>query len=242
VFKYLFIIASVLFSGTSFAGIAYSAGKLYCSVTNPVEWISPVRRSVCEEQHVVQQQSGGGDTTNVVWWSASEHVRTDIWADKPWESSRPWLVFGFTSDNNTNLEKAYMLGTYGVSFSLFQHSYKGQGDSSLIAAEFDGASNALYAWSFIVNQPQKQINQFAYILDKGHYRLLIDWVLGLGVMALEIVIAVFAGIVGLVIGTVLNPLDTLFAIPSALLLAGETLIPAVLQIVGGLYRVVTGIF
>lgn len=238
--KVFFAVMILLFiaPAANAADFSYKAGKIYCNIVNPMESIKPFRLSTCEEQHVIQQQSGGTNIDNIVWWSASEHVRTDLWSDKPWANNRPWFVLGFTGDNKDNLEKAYMLGTYGVSYSLFLHPYKGAGESSLIAAKFDGASNILYAWSFIINQPQKQINQLAYIVDKKHWRLLIDWVIGLAVAFIEVIVSILVGMLGAIIGTVFNPLDTLFAIPGAIILGVETIIPAFGQTAMGILRVI----
>jgi hypothetical protein len=212
---------------------SYQAGKAYCGLTHPAELFSPVRRSTCEEQHVIQQQSGGGNAGNVVWWAASSHVRTDLWAGQPWKSNRPWVVFGLTGDARQNLEKAYMLGTFGSTWSLFQHSYRGQGDSSLILAEFDGVSNLLYGISWFANLPQKYVNKVSYISDRGYWHLLVDMVIAVFILGLEGLLAIAVTLLGTVVGTVLNPIDTLAAIPGGLWLVVETMIAAVANYLTG---------
>ncbi|MDN3554391.1 hypothetical protein [Halomonas maura] len=214
-----YIIPLILFIITSHVEASpwqYQTGKVYCNFTHPAEMVSPVRRSTCEEQHVIQQQSGGLDQQNVVWWSASSHVSTDVWGRQTWENNRPWAVIGFTGDNETNLEKAYMLGTFGSTWSLFQHSYQGRGESSLIMADFDGISNLLYGTSWLANLPQKYINKVAHISERGYWHLMIDMLIALIVLGLEGIVAVFSTIIGLIVGTAFNPLDTLFAIPGGL--------------------------
>lgn len=242
--RYLFLIVSMIFVfGAKADPLVYSIGKTYCHLTHPVESIAPIRRSACEEQHVIQQQDGGGDYQNVVWWSGSAHTRTDVWNDKPWQESRPIFVFGFTDDNNTNLEKAYMMGTYGLTWSLYQHSYHGDGDSSLIITEFDGVSNALYFVSWLINLPQKYINQVAYIADRGHFRLALDLIPLVFVVLFEIVMGFVTSAVGVVLGTVFNPIDTLLAIPSGVALLIESAFSAIAELVAGLWRILSaGIF
>ncbi|MEQ5802914.1 hypothetical protein [Halomonas sp. H10-9-1] len=221
------------------APFSYQAGKLYCGFTHPAELVSPIRRSTCEEQHVIQQQSGGVDEANVVWWSASSHVRTDLWSGQPWQNNRPWVVFGFTGEAKQNLEKAYMLGTFGKSWSLFQHSYQGRGESSLVLAEFDGMSNALYMYSWFVNLPQKYLNQVAYISDRGYWHLLVDMVIAIVVLGAEGILAIASSFLGMVVGTVLNPIDTVSAIPGGIWLAVEATIAAVAHYVTGIISLAT---
>ena len=220
----------------------YEAGKIYCGLTHPAELISPVRRSTCEEQHIIQQQSGGVDEFNVVWWPASSHVRTDLWGGRPWQNSRPWILFGFTDDAEENLEKAYMLGTFGKSWSLFQHSYKGRGDSSLILADFDGVSNLLYGYSWLANLPQKYLNKFSYLSDRGHWHLLVDMVISIFVLGLEAVLAIATSLIGFVVGTLFNPIDTLSAIPGGLWLAVEATLAAVGNYATGVFAMATSGF
>lgn len=240
-FLFFFLFLGVV-GAASADSVAYSAGKLYCNLTHPAEALSPIRQSTCEEQHVIQQQAGGGHSNNVVWWSASSHIRTDSWNDRPWQESRPWVVVGFTEEADVNLEKAYMLGTFGNSWSFFQHSYRGSGDSEWIFLEFDGVSNLLYTYSWFVNLPQKYLNKSAYIADKGNWHLVFDMLLAVLVLALEGVFAIFLGVLGVVIGTLLNPIDTVFAIPGGIWLGVETTIAAVAQYLLGVWRLIAAGF
>lgn len=228
--------AFLLSSNVEAATWSYEAGKIYCGLSHPAELISPVRRSTCEQQHVIQQQSGGSNAENVVWWSASSHVRTDVWDSRPWENNRPWFVFGLTGDARQNLEKAYMMGTFGSTWSLFQHTYRGSGDSSLILAEFDGVSNLLYGISWFANLPQKYLNKVSYISDRGYWHLLLDMVLAVFVLGLEGVLAIFTTLLGAVVGTVMNPVDTLAAIPGGLWLLVETTVAAIANYVTGVFH------
>lgn len=231
----LFIL--VLFSANAEAASwSYQVGKAYCGITHPTEMVSPIRRTTCEEQHVIQQQSGGGNEANTVWWSASSHVRTDVWASKPWENNRPWIVLGFTKDAKKNLEKAYMLGTFGSTWSFFQHGYRGNGESKLIITDFDGVSNLLYGFSWFLNTPQKFLNKTAYIADKGHWSLLIDMGIAVFVLGFEAIAALLTTLVGAVVGTIFNPIDTLLAIPGGLWLLVETTIAAVANYITGIFQ------
>lgn len=235
--RFFLFLASLLISFNIHAeSQPFSMGKLYCELTHPAEMLYPIRNATCEKQHVIQAQSGGMNAANIVLWSASNHVRTDIWNDQPWQNNRPWMVFAFTGDADVNLEKAYMLGTFGLNWSFYQHNYSGGGDSSLIISEFDGVSNFLYYVSWMINMPQKYINQVAYIADKGHWNLGFDMVLALFVLCLEIALGFFAMIAGVIVGTVLNPLDTVCALPGGIWLMVETVIAAFAQFGLGIWR------
>lgn len=76
-----------------------------------------------------------------------------------------------------------MLGTWGLSYSIFKHDYNGA-NSKLIILDNDGISNMLYTYSYIVNLPQKYINQLAYVIDKGRYGLIIDLILAVPILFL----------------------------------------------------------
>jgi hypothetical protein len=219
--------------------IPYIVGGLYCSYSHPAEYKYPIRQSTCEEQHVIQQQSGGDNVENVVWWSASSHVRTDLWKDKVWENGRPWWVLSFTDDAKINLEKAYMLGTFGMSWATYQHSYHGRGDSSLVSLKFDGASNLLYFYSWFINMPQKYINMSAYIVDKQNWHLFVDIIISIFLMFIEGLIAIISTVIGVFAGSIINPVDTLCAIPGAIWLAVETTITAASQYMLGVWRLAT---
>lgn len=218
--------------------VFHSIGRAYCALTHPAELLGNVRNSTCEKQHVIQQQSNGGHSANTVWWAASDHVRTDVWNDKPWQNNHPWMVLGFSDDNEKNLKKAYMLGTFGVNWSMFQHDYSGK-KSSLIMTDFDGVSNLLYGYSWLINIPQKIINRSAYITDKGHLHLWVDSLLLILVVFLEGAICLFCMVGGAVLGTVFNPIDTILAIPGGLWLAAETTVAAISQYVFGMWRMLT---
>lgn len=242
IFNFIFAVLLISFaSGSGAATLPYTLGEAYCALTHPTEFIFKLgnKRSTCEEQHVIQQQSGGGDIANVVWWPASHHVRTDVYGSQPWQNNRPWIVLGFTQDNKVNLEKAYMMGTHGLTWSLFQHSYNGRGPSKLIAFEFDGVSNLLYGFAWLVNTPQKYVNQMAYLVDKGHWVLIIDMLILIFVLAIEMLVALVVTVGGAVAGLIFNPVDTLFAIPGGIWLALEACIAAVFQLVVGVWGLLT---
>lgn len=241
-YSYIAVFLLVFFLSPVHAqSLPFLAGRTYCTITHPTEAIFKVRNSTCEKQHVIQQQSGGVDELNTVWWAASSHARTDVWNDKPWQNNRPWLNFGLGSKSRQNLEQAYMMGTFGKSWSYYFHDYNGR-NSKPVATKFDGVSNALYYWSWLVNTPQKFVNKLAYIFDKGHYRLLIDMIVSIPVFLFELVVGGIITVVGVVLGTLLNPVTTVFSIPGGLVLAAETLIPAVFQFALGIFRVIMGIF
>lgn len=240
IFNFIFAVLLTSFASSSRAEtLPYLVGEAYCTLTHPVEFIFKLgkKQTTCEEQHVIQQRVGGGHTANVVWWATSHHVRTD----KPggvWSMNRP-NVLGFTDDNKINLEKAYMMGTFGLTWSLFQHSYNGAGPSRIIAFEFDGVSNLLYGFSWLINTPQKYVNQMAYLADKKHWHLMIDMIILIFVLAIEMLVALLVTVCGTVTGLILNPIDTLFAIPGGIWLAFKSCIVAVFHLLSGLWALLT---
>lgn len=235
---FLFLLISFV-DNVSAGTLPHSVGKAYCVITHPAEAIKNLRRSTCEQQHVIQRQSQGSDIANLVWWAGSHHVRTDIYGSSPWENNRPTKVLSFTDDNKENLEKAYMLGTYGLTWSLYQHSKNGKGPSNIIAFEFDGVSNLLYGFSWLVNTPQKYVNQMVYLVDERHWWLIIDMIILIFVLAIEMLVALIVTVCGAVTGLLFNPIDTLLAIPGGLWLAVETCFAAIFHLVGGLWDLLT---
>lgn len=234
------------------AGLRYLS-KQYCNFTNPVEHIRNLRRSTCEQQHIIQRQSGGEDTTNAVYFSGSNHMRTDRWDDKPWENARPWLNLGFTGESRQSLEQAYMLGTYGPSWHFLIHSYNGNGGSAFTAVEFDGVSNFLYGYSWLINIPQRMINKMAYIASPKKYRqsgmdivqhnrfyLIGDFVVAIVVVGFEALLAIVSTIVSTIVGTLFNPVDTLSALLGGLVLVAQTSLIAVFGYLKGVFNILTG--
>jgi len=230
----------------------FQAGKLYCQYSHPVEWWkksnykkenSRARRtSTCEKQHVIQQQYGGSNELNTVWWPASHHNRTDNWRERPWQSKKPfWLDAGFTGDSSDALYSAYMMGTWGISYSAFISDYNGK-NSAFIPLKFDGVSNALYYIAWVINIPQKFIHQIAYILDGDDYVLFYDLIIQVFVTLLEVVLGLWVSVFGVVVGTILNPIDTLAAIPGGIFLFFDTILTAIWNIITGILAVVMSIF
>ena len=237
-------------------------GEKYCHITSPMEWLAEEPKAhTCERQHIIPRTWGpdddrealrcGVDTLNVAWWPTSWHVRTDSWkggapfgsGDKAWLDSRPWLDFGLGSSEEAriNLQRAYMMGTYGLTATLVLNSYDENKShkSKFLFLEFDGMSNLLYGWAWLVNTPQKILNQFAYISDKGWWWTSIDLLLfAFLVWVVEALLLTVATVLGVTIGTLLNPWDTLVAIPSGLLLALETTVWAVFEYALGILRVI----
>lgn len=231
--------------------VFFQVGRIYCQVTHPIEWWvksdyiieNPRARrvSTCEKQHVIQQQYGGSNDLNTVWWPASHHNRTDNWKERPWQSKKPfWLDAGFTGDSSDSLYSAYMMGTWGITYSAFMFDYNGK-NSELIAFKFDGVSNALYYISWIVNIPQKFIHQLAYIIDKGHYLLLGDLFIQVFITLIEVIIGLWLSLFGVIVGTVLNPIDTVAAIPGGIVLFFDTLFTAIWNIITGILAIITSL-
>jgi hypothetical protein len=238
------------------------ASKIYCEWTHPVELFNPIRYdNTCEQQHVFQQQNGGA-ADSTVYWAASHHIYTDstksrfdlseFEVKKPFEDN-PFLLFGDSSkyskcdgDSCYDLVSAYKMGTYGLPYSFWWNQHRGSmgtgrgvKGSTLLTTEFDGVSHLLYGYSYLVNIPQKQINQLAYYVNKDRWFLILDWVVGLFVQVLEVGFCLVGSVVGLVVGTIFNPFDTVFSIPNGIVLLVQTTWVAVSQLVFSIFNLVT---
>lgn len=199
-----------------------SIGKGYCALRHPTESLTSDRVS-CESQHIVQQQHGGLDDKNTIWINTTHHDYLDRSVDKPWEKERPWLNFG-----DSNLERAYMMGTYANGYHFF--TYDHHGDGALTLFTWDGMSHATYVVSSIANFITKEMSYIGYQMDrggKGQKTQYIDAVIGIFIDLIEVIFGVFYGLLGIIVGTIFNPIDTITNIPGALTLSVESIVEGV---------------
>ena len=248
-------------------------------------------KQACEEQHIIPQKQAIIQTKgtspewvnvqNVAWWPTWEHTRTDRWKSTSvtlegtqykaghWVTKRPSIWFRNKQDQVDELTSAYMMGSYGLKWTLFLHNYGGKKkyvyqenkqdsgriitcsfnsevcdpvSSRLVATKFNGVSNALYGYSWFINIPQKVVNGLAYTINKRQFTYFIDWFFSLFVLAIEAFIAILMTVIGVVLGTILHPINTIMAIPAGIELAIDTSITAFTQLIAGIWRLVTGIF
>lgn len=216
------LILAVLYSSTASA-FTKDIAKGYCSIRHPVEALTTTRSTTCESQHVIQQQDGGSNTANTIWINTTLHDYLDRSSDRPWETERPWANFG-----DKNLESAYMMGTYanGYHFIVYDH-HKG---GSLTLLEWDGMSHLTYMVASVMNFITKEMSYIGYQMDKGSKNQdtqYIDAVVGVIIDLIEVIFGLAYGILGIIIGTIMNPLDTLFNIPGGITLSIEAAIEGI---------------
>ncbi|EPL5956092.1 hypothetical protein OZ408_002465 [Pseudomonas aeruginosa] len=212
-----------------------SVGKGYCLIRHPVEALTS-DRSACESQHVIQQQRDGEHQRNTIWISTTHHTYLDRSSCKPWEYERP--AFAWLAD--LNMERAYMTGVWAQGYHFFIYDHHGDGQLTLF--EWDGATHLLYLISTISNYPQKQVNQIAYQIEryrKGQTTQMIDTAIAIPIDLAEVAIGVFYSVAGMVIGTVLNPIDTLRNIVSLFTLGATSIFNAVWLLLKGAVAVAT---
>lgn len=209
-------------------------GKGYCSIRHPVEAITS-NRVTCESQHIVQQQSGGSDGRNTIWINTIEHDYLDRSADRPWETERPWFDWG-----DDNLERAYMMGTYANGYHFLTYDHHGGGNLTLFT--WDGVSHITYVIASVANFITKEMSYIGYQWergDKGQATQYIDAIIGILIDFVEVSLGVMYGLLGMIVGTIFNPVDTVMNIPGGILLSLETIAEGIANTVSDLISLVT---
>ncbi|WP_271271481.1 hypothetical protein [Aliamphritea hakodatensis] len=210
-------------------------GKGFCTLRHPVEALTSSRMTTCESQHIIQQQSGGGSNGNTIWINTLEHDYLDRSVDKPWAKERPWFNWG-----DKNLERAYMMGVYANGYHFVTYKHHGNGNFTLFT--WDGASHATYAIASIANFITKEMSYIGYQIerdDNEQSTQYIDAFLGVVIDLFEVVIGVCYSMVGIVVGTLFNPIDTVTNIPGAVVLSAEAVVEGVANTVSDIVSAVT---
>lgn len=234
IFRTLFLLLILMASKNIFAFNKY-IGYGYCATRHPIESVLSKRAS-CESQHVIQQQSGGDDNTNTIWINTTQHTYLDRSVCKPWENERP--SFTFLSD--ANIERAYMMGTWALGYHYFMYDHHGEGRATLTL--WDGSTHLIYIVSSVINFPQKEINYIAYQIErfkKNQETQIADAALGVFLDLIELSIGVAYSATGVIIGTILNPLDTMRNIPSLITLLLGTFTNSIWHFFKGLVALFT---
>jgi len=223
--NHLKLILFLLLGSLSLSSLAFtkSIGKGYCTIRHPVEAVTSRRSATCESQHVIQQQSGGGDKENTIWISTSEHDYLDRSSDRPWMKERPWFNIG-----DANLERAYMQGVYARGFHFLIYDHHRNGVPTLWA--WDGASHATYAVASIFNVITKEMSYIGYQIDRWDREKdtqFIDALIGIVIDLVELGFGIAYSMLGIIVGTLFNPIDTLLNIPGAVCLSLESIIEGI---------------
>ncbi|MEN2432819.1 hypothetical protein [Comamonas sp. F1-6] len=125
-----------------------------------------------------------------------------------------------------------MTGVWAKGYHFFVYDHHGPGRWNVI--EWDGATHIVYALSTIINFPQKEINYFSYQIEryrKGQSTQFIDASLGVFFDLAEVAAGMANSMIGVLVGTVLNPLDTV-----------RNLIPLLTMSIGSIVNSVTEFF
>lgn len=209
-------------------------GKGYCSLRHPVEALTS-NRVTCESQHIVQQQSGGSDGGNTIWINTVEHDYLDRSADRPWETERPWFNLG-----DDNLERAYMMGTYANGYHFLTYDHHGSGSLTLFT--WDGVSHITYVIASVTNFITKEMSYLGYQWErggKGQVTQYIDAIVGIMIDLAEVGLGVMYGLLGMVVGTIFNPLDTITNIPGGFLLSIEATVEGIANTISDIISLIT---
>mgnify|MGYP000712815585 CR=1 FL=1 len=209
----------------------------YCNITHPIEMVNTIRHNnTCEEQHIIQKQHKGSNWGNISIIPVSSHITTDTWGGKDvymqrkvWEYTSPKDAWGMSDDAEIALEQAYKLGRWQLEYVFLLFDYR-KNDWSTTLMSWDGASHATYVISWWVNFPSKYLRKTAYLLDKRHYLLLIDHAIQLPVLLIEGIFGVYYSVVGVLIGTIMQPMDTLNAIIGGIYLILKSIVLGILDL------------
>lgn len=223
IITYTFILIISFFNTTQTWAFNKEIGKGYCAIRHPVETFLSNRAS-CESQHVIQQQFGGSNNLNTIWINTTLHTYLDRSSCKPWELERP----DFTAYGDENIERAYMIGVYANGYHYFIYDH--HGDGTLTLTEWDGATHLLYLITTVINLPQKEIGYIEYQIERYKKEQSTQFIdAGIGVVAdtIEVFIGAYYSALGIIVGTLFNPIDTLRNIPALVTLTFSGLFNAI---------------
>ena len=192
-------------------------GEAYCNVRHPVEAITSEGKT-CVAQSIDQRTSTaeliGGRRTNLIWINALErdyHGGSNARLpskDKPWQEDSDW--------GNGHLQQAYKMGVYANGYHFVVYDNLGEGRMTLY--EWDGASHLTYIVASLFNFVTKEMSYLGYQHLEARNPQWTDAVLGVAVDLAELYVGVGHGILGIAVGTVVNPKDTLRNVPGAIIL------------------------
>jgi hypothetical protein len=211
--------------------------------------LSPIRHdNTCEEQHIIQQQHGGSNWGNISLIPVSSHITTDTWnghgvimQGKVWETTPDTDRWGMTSDSENALEQSYKLGRYQLEYVFLLYNYKSDKWHSTLL-NWDGMSHIVYGISWWVNFPSKYIRKASYLMDKGKYSLLIDHAIQLPILIVEGTIGGIYSLTGAVVGTIMQPMDTLSAIIGGVYLILKAILMGFIDFFLSIFTFVKSIF
>jgi len=224
-------------------------------ISNPVEYfyVKNHRKNSCGV--VLQQVAPFNSTLKPdlnVYWMRSNHAIATQCADKPfllkpedeWLRSN-WILSIITLGRNRSqqsLDLAYQLGAYGRPYSILFYSSTDD-KSTFLPTVLDGPSMLLYGVSWLVNIPQKFVNDLAYVLHESwkkngdcSYWVLIDVVLTIVAYIIDICLGIVFTIIGVVVGCITCPLSSITSLLGMVWYLIPTLWTAVVELIFGCGR------
>lgn len=206
-------------------------GKRYCELRHPVE-AATSDGPACEQQHILIPgletrgvYLGAGEDNNIMWINTVERDYLVRSSYRPWErliDRTIWIVdegVYWREDDLTwaadeNMRQAWKMGLYanGYHFMVYDH-HRAEGQLTLF--EWDGASHALYLVASVFNFVTKELSYLGYQFESNRSQW-IDALLGVFIDCGELMVGIFYGLLGMVIGTIYNPWDTITNIPGLL--------------------------
>lgn len=130
-----------------------------------------------------------------------------------------------------------MMGVYANGYHFQVHDY-GKTDSTLTLFEWDGASHAVYIFSSTINYIAKSLSYFGYQFHNNS-PMYADAIIGIPIDFLELVAGVGYGTIGIVVGTIWNPIDTAVNLIPAVALIVESILKGIVNTLLGAVSVIT---
>lgn len=158
------------------------------------------------------------------------------------------LSFG-SKDAMNSLNKAKILGEGIIPYKFV--NFNGENDWFFVASSSNGAAMIVYGYSWFINLPAKflkTIEKISYFSPKtdGAYPTswweLIDLFISFLSLVIEIPLAFFGTIFGMILGTIMHPLDTLCALPASLYFMAVTTFNAVWDTIASSFLIVYNLF
>lgn len=152
-----------------------------------------------------------------------------------------FLSFG-NKDAMNSLNKAKILGENIIPYKFV--NFNGKNDWFFVASSSNGAAMFVYGYSWLINLPAKFIKiieKISYFSPKtnGTYPCtwweLIDLFVNFISLVIEIPLAFLGTIFGVILGTIMHPLDTLCALPASLYFMAVTTFNAIWDTIASVF-------
>jgi hypothetical protein len=224
-----------------------SASWLWTVTTHPVECLmNDTGRTAAEMQHCIPRSLGGSDET-IAYWIRSNHTVSDRWRNRPFlDEKEHWLLSLLTlgvDASQENLNAAYRMGAYGIPYTVFFHHYQRE-ESQLVMTRLDGPSNLLYGLSWALCSPKKLLWQIAYDVSPDTAAskwFLLDLIVAIPVWILDLALCAVCSAAGVVIGTILHPINSIFSLGGLVWFVPVTIWNAVAEIFSGSWAIVVSL-